>query len=406
MQNFIDLLKGVEDQHGLSMYQILTDPSLEGLVELAMAERGFNERADVLYQTLDGADLNEIFREFEETLRLRQSWREPLINALTFQVTTPIEQVFYPSEEDFEEASEYGQPKGLRMGTPWNMGYGFKWYDLAIRYTWMFLAEASQAQVEALHNQALDADNRLLFNKVLQTVFNPLNGVSSIRNIPVTTYKFWNGDGIAPPVYKTYTHTGSHNHYITSGASTLQTAGLLAIEDHLYHHGYSVFNGYRLVLLVNRQEGKVIRGARVTGGWEYDFIPSNNVGGGIILPASAGIVGRPDEGALQGLSNVIGTYGPFAVIEEDYVPAGYVACLASNGPGMDGLGALGNPVGIREHANDSLRGLKLVGGSNDDYPIIDSFYRHGFGTGIRHRGGGVVMQVTTSGTYTVPSQYA
>jgi len=43
MQNFIDLLKGVEDQHGLSMYQILTDPSLEGLVELAMAERGFND---------------------------------------------------------------------------------------------------------------------------------------------------------------------------------------------------------------------------------------------------------------------------------------------------------------------------------------------------------------------------
>jgi hypothetical protein len=52
-----------------------------------------------------------------------------------------------------------------------------------------------------------------------------------------------------------------------------------------------------------------------------------------------------------------------------------------------------------------LRGLRLVKGAVPDYPLIDSYYQRGFGTGVRQRGGGVVMQVTASGTYTIPAAY-
>lgn len=168
----------------------------------------------------------------------------------------------------------------------------------------------------------------------------------------------------------------------------------------MYHHGYSVQFGYQLVLMMNRQEGKAIRGARVLNGWEYDFIPAPGVGGGVILPASMGIVGQPTGNGPAGPPGHIGTYGPFFVIEEDFCPPGYVAVFASGGPeGLD------NPVGIREHQNSAVQGLQLIKG-DEDYPLIDSFYRHGFGSGIRHRGGGAVMQITTGGTYTVPAQYA
>ena len=57
-----------------------------------------------------------------------------------------------------------------------------------------------------------------------------------------------------------------------------------------------------------------------------------------------------------------------------------------------------------EHRAD-LRGLRLVKGPDRDYPLTDSFYLHGFGTGIRHRGAGVVMQITASGSYTTPAAY-
>ena len=97
----------------------------------------------------------------------------------------------------------------------------------------------------------------------------------------------------------------------------------------------------------------------------------------------------------------IGTYGPVVVVEEEYIPAGYMVMLASGGE-LD----IRNPVGIRQHDNASLRGLRLVKGRTPDYPLIDSFYLHGFGTGVRQRGAGVVQQVVASASYTIPSQYA
>jgi hypothetical protein len=376
-------------------------PEMSEILSILGYDQGTNTAADVIYQTLDGADLGQMWREFRRTLEIRNAQRDRLVNFLTFNVTTPIEVVRYPTSENFEEASEYGEPKGIRLGPGFNMSYDFRWYDLAIRYTWMFIAENTQAQVEALHNEALEADDRLMFQKIFKTVFNPLNLASSIRNIPVPVYKFWNGDGIAPPDYKTNTFAGTHNHYLTSGSAAVNTAAITAIEDHLYHHGYSLVNGYKILLFVNRQEGKVLRGARVTNAWQYDFIPGPAFGGQIFLPAALGIAGpAPVGGAPDGLAQqVIGTYGPFSVIEDEYIPAGYMVALASGGPDL-----VGNPIGIREHQNPAMQGLQLIGGDSN-YPLVDSFYRRGFGTGVRHRGAGVVMQVTTNGTYTVPAAY-
>lgn len=99
--------------------------------------------------------------------------------------------------------------------------------------------------------------------------------------------------------------------------------------------------------------------------------------------------------------NVIGSYGPALIIEEDYIPAGYFVTLGSGGEGD-----LRNPVGIREHANPALRGLRLLPGNQSGYPLIDATYSRGLGTGIRQRGAGVVVQVVASTTYTIPTQYA
>jgi hypothetical protein len=202
-----------------------------------------------------------------------------------------------------------------------------------------------------------------------------------------------------PPAYKGATFTGSHTHYLTSGAATIDPGDMKDLEDHLYHHGYRLSLGYSLVLVVNRQEGATIR-TFVNGvnGALYTFIPSQDVGGGVLMPANGGIIGRPTGN--PGLPGMIGTYGPFLIVEEDYVPPGYVLALASGGERN-----IGNPVGIREHARPELRGLRLMPGPGRDYPLTDSFYQHGLGTGIRQRGAGVVMQITVSGTYTTPAAY-
>ncbi|MGX9924111.1 hypothetical protein ACWIG4_30155 [Streptomyces sp. NPDC002248] len=365
-------------------------------------EEGFNEQADILVQSADGTNLLEIWTEIQQLLSLYNQQRNPLISFLTFRVSSPIDIVGVPSETDFEEASEYGQPVGMKGFSSFNRGYTFKFYDLAARYTWMFLASATAQQIRNQTNMALEADNRLQFNKVLQTLFNPSNllGVAD-NNIPTTVYKFYNGDGEVPPSWKNYTFSGTHSHYQTSktlaDTATLTPDVLDALEEDFIQHGYSTQNGTNLLLMVNRQEGAIIRTWRVASGGRYDFIPGAGYGGAVLMPANSGIVAAP-SGTIKG---EIGTYGPFHIVEEDYQPAGYLSLFGSGGPDN-----LNNPIGIREHSNPAYRGLKLIPGQRSDYPLTDSFFRRGFGVGIRQRGAGFIVQISGAANYTVPAQYA
>lgn len=362
-------------------------------------EQGFNERADVV-QAADGTDLNDFWNEVQATVKVRNESRSRLIDALTFRVTGPIEQVTVPSEVDFEEASEYGQPVGIRGGaTRLFRGFDFKFYDLAVRYTWMFLAEADRRQLEQLNNLALEADTKLLFRKVMSTLFDPLNknGITD-KNEPITVYKFYNGDGEAPPKYKQSTFAGNHNHYVISGNAAVTSANLVALATLTGEHGYTLQNGYKTVLWANKQEVDIIKTFKTATGAAFDFVPNPEYyGGAIWVPNNGSYVGGP-SGRVQG---EVGTWGPFHIVEEDYIPAGYLASVVTGGNDQ-----ISNPIGIREHANPAYRGLKVIPGQRSQYPLIDSFYRRGFGTGIRHRGAGAVMQIKATGNYTVPAAYA
>jgi hypothetical protein len=362
-------------------------------------EEGYNERGDLITETSDGFPLNRMWDEFQKTISLWNSQRDPLVNSLTYNVTQLIEGVRYPIEQEFEEASEMGVPVGIRLGPSFRMGYDFKWWDLAVRYTWQYLIDVSADELRALNNTAMGADNRLMFTRVMRSVFNNVTRVADIDGEDVNVYPFYNGDTMVPPKWKTTVHATAHQHYITSGGATVVSGDLDDLQTLLTHHGYTNGNGYRLVLMVNPAQGDVIRGFTRTGGAKFDFIPNANFGGGIFLPANGGVVGAPPTTNIPGLVT-IGTYGQFSVVEEDYIPAGYMFAYATAGPNN-----LGNPVGIRQHEKSSLQGMRLVKGRDNDYPLVDSYYVHGLGTGIRHRGAGAVMQITAAGSYTIPADY-
>jgi hypothetical protein len=364
-------------------------------------DRGYNTEGDVLTQTVDGRDLNEVWREFQQSLNAWNVHRSAIVNALTFPVSAPVEDVPQIAFDDFEEASEFGEPKSIRAGGYFSLGYDFKWYDLAARFTWKYLAEASAAQVDSVHNSVLEADNRLVFNKVLKSIFNNVNRIADIRGTNYNVYALYNADGTIPPSYKTYTFDGTHTHYLASGAATIDGGDLDALETTIMHHGFGRQNGSTLVLLANRTETAVLRTLRVATGSSYDFIAGNGQPPWL-LPTNTGGVVDPQGSTIPATFNglpVIGRYGPWLIVEEDYIPAGYVVAFASGGENN-----AGNPVGIREHQNSALRGLRIVKGRTPDYPLIDSFYNRGFGTGIRQRGAAAVMKIT-AGAYSIPAAY-
>lgn len=374
---------------------------------------GTHVAADVVTQTADGQDLNQVWLDFMALLNAVNAQRQSLINFLIFPVTSPTEQVTQPGQGvDFEEASEFGEPVGSRIQpTYFNLGYGFKWYDLGSRYTWQYLADATESMVNSVANAAVEAYFRKLMFEVLKTAFNPTNTSATINQQAYTVYKFYNADGTIPPPYKNNTFNGSHTHYKTSGTNSVleaQDLDTMVIDD-FASHGYTKQDGYRLVVMVNTALGNQIRNFRsavnavqaVGGNYgRFDFIPSV-AQPGQILPQNTQVVGAsPVANSLNGL-DVIGSYGDLLIVVDDWLPTDYLFAFATGG-----VENLNNPIGLREHANTNLRGLRLVKGRNPDYPLIDSFWAAGFGTGIRQRGGGIVIQLSNAGSYSAPAIYA
>ena len=369
---------------------------------------GFHTEADVIRTTVDGVETNTLWREFQQALAILNAQRQPMVDLLTYTVPRPVETVpQVGSSANFEKASEFGVPVAVRTGVGYfKMGFAFDWYDTGARYTWKYLAEASAEQVRSVFDTVLEGDNRLVFNEVMRTLFRSTNRIADINDQEYNVYAFYNADGTVPPTYKTTTFTGTHQHYRTSGAATVNSGDLDEMLDDLESHGYSRSNGYDLVFLTNKQEVNTIRTFKSVqngGTARYDFIPAQGTPN-FLLPdnfrVNSANGGTQPADSYRGIA-VAGKYGDGLILMDDFIPAGYMVLFATGG--RDNVN---NPIGIREHARQELRGLRMVKTRQDDYPLQDSYWQRGFGTGIRHRGAGMVMQITANASYTAPAVYA
>lgn len=361
--------------------------------------RGYSSFADVMRTTADGRDLNELFAEFAAVAKLSNDHQQKFVNLLTYPTDSPVVSVLQTlgAGSAFQEASEYGIPTSSRLSpNSLDMGATFKWFDNRWASTWQYLADATSTEIEAATQAILDADADLVFNKVMGTLFASVNrSVTDPRTGSVySVLAFANGDGWVPPAYGGNTFSGTHTHFRTSGAVTIDSGDLDEIIADFKSHGYSSENGSQIVLFVNPAQGDVINVFRVASGAKADFIPAQ----GARFYSPNQLVGDQPAARFADFP-VKGAYDEAIIIESSRIPAGYVAALASGGSNLPS-----NPIMMREHPR--LKGLQLVAGKNADYPLVDSMWVRGIGTGVRHRLAGLVMQITTAGTYTAPTLYA
>lgn len=368
-------------------------------------QEGMLTQGDLVTVTADGIDLNALWNTFSESTAIYNEAMDALIGLLTYPVTTPIEPVVQIGEVTFEEATEIGVARGAGLPIDvFQMGYDLRHYDKRNAFTWMFLADADARQVEAIHEAVLWADKRLVFRKVMESLFDNRTRRANIRNQAYAVYPLYNADGVAPPRFKNTTFDSTHSHYQISHNSVVDSSDLEDLMLLIAEHGYSAQAGTSFLLLANKAETDAIRTFRrgvvnnngATAG--YDFIPSATQPA-MILPNAEGLLGSQPASTFGGLA-VIGSYGFWNVVEEDYIPAGYLV-----GVGYGGRFNLGNPVGLRQHANPAMQGLRIIAGNNQRYPLVDGFYARSFGTGVRQRGGAAIMQIKASGSYDIPSVY-
>ena len=373
--------------------------------DVTSGQGGYHTAGDLVTVTNDGIDLNALWGIYQDSMGIYNEAMDRISALFTFPVTNPIETVPQVGEAQFELASEFGEPRGQRIELDYfQLGYDFKDYDTATRYTWMFLRDADARQIDAVHQEILRADRRLVFRKIMEAIFDNRNRTTDIRNQNFNVYPLYNNDGTVPPTYKGATFTGTHSHYIVSGNTAIDSSDVEDAYGHIAEHGFGLENGTVFVMLANKAQVKEMRkwraGSVSANGVvaNYDFIPAANPPT-MILPNAEGLLGSLPPDSFKGL-RVVGSYADILVIEESYIPQGYFLMF-----GTGGAMNLQNLVGLREHINPAYRGLRLLPGNQQRYPLVDGYYARSFGTGIRQRAGAVVVQVKASGSYDIPTQY-
>lgn len=346
---------------------------------------GVHTRSDVIKRvsgtnlTVDGQPIDEIWNELNTRNAVFNQHANTVIALLTFPVERAQEKVSVYDTAAFEEATEFGRPGKIRARQI-ARAFPLKHYDLGYGYTQEFIDSARASQILAVAGKVETAWWSRQMDTVLTAVFTEANATDEDG---LSIKRLYNGDGEVPPTYRRWSHDGTHTHYLTSAA--VDTAALDAMEEHLIHHGYGD-NGETLVLHVHRDDLATIRG--LTG-----FVPAESATVPVIVNGE--VVGQ-QRSAPQGL-NPEGYYGEWVIVQNNEIPTGYLFGYATGG-----LFADENLVGLRQHENPSARGLRLVEGPNGRYPIIDAVYDGYLGAGVRHRGAGVITQIT-GGAYTDPT---
>ncbi|BAH53677.1 hypothetical protein [Rhodococcus opacus] len=372
------------------------------LVPLCGSDSGYSTAGDVLVnQTADGVDLNTIWGEVAQILQIFNNERSRLTALLSYSTTAIADAVPQSvSSDSFEQASEFGEPHAIREAPEaLLMGYDFKDFDLASRMTWQFLRDASAEQVRSVITRALEADNKNTTTTILDRLFNPEERLSPENH---RVFGLWTGtDGITPPPYLGKEFAPETSHYLASNAAVVDSGDIEDLIRQVTSKGYGRSAGSQLLILANPVEGEMIQTWRKgvesrTGGpvAKYDFVLSSSAPAYLSEDTIVGQIAPGEFGSLP----VAGSYGPAWLIESEFVPVGYVAVVATGGPNS----AI-NPVAFRQHTNPAYQGLRVIPGRDQRYPLQDSFFARGFGTGVRHRGAAAVLQVTTGSTYTAPT---
>lgn len=349
-------------------------------------------------ESADGVNLNQLWNQLAQAIKVWNEGRTALASLLTFQHTNASDAIPQSAVlPEFEEATEFGEPESIRPAKYLRLGYTFEHFDAATRFSWKSLMAMTQEQVMATHNYAMEADQNKVNRDILVRLFSP-DQLENENATPV--YGFWNGsDGQAPPAYKGKTFANTHSHYLVSGNDEIDSGDIETLAKTVSEHGYNSDPNSRLLLLVHPDNADRIsswKAGQVSANTivaNHDFVPSE---GTPAFYAPNEIVGQRAPDKIEGL-RVSGSYGPLWIVPLDDVPDDYLACVSTYGNN-----SANNAIGFRQHPVTAYQGLRHIPGPVPGYPLQESFYTRAFGLGVRRRGQAAVMQIKALGDYEAP----
>lgn len=246
-----------------------------------------------------------------------------------------------------------------------------------------------------LHVQTVVANNvntvrkqmlKALLNNTQRTFIDPRVGSLAIEPLA-------NGDSVTYPPVLGATADATENHYLESGYASGSIDGATnnpykTIKDDLEEHFGATQGGDNIVVFINPAQSAITRAM----GASY-FTPADD----------RFITAGQDTARLTGLPAgvpgvTIGRASGTFVQEWRFVPAGYMIGIHLDAP---------KPLVKRiDPAYTNLGdGLQLVF-EDDRAPMTSAWWSHRFGFGAGNRLNGVIMELGTGGSYTIPTGYS
>ena len=331
--------------------------------------------------TVDGQPINEIWDDLQRKLVAYNRQASPIIALFSdLTIFAQVQTAVYATK-GFEQATEFGRPTNIALRYVTRQ-VPLDHFDLGFGYTQKFIDKAKGREISSVQLTATNAWWNLQLNDVLDAIYNDAPTADPDGVVGTTLY---NNDETPPP-YKRFTHDGTHVHFLAdAGAFTQALAD--SMEVHLIHHGFGDF-GEQLFLMLHRDEMVLARAFA-------NFIPATSATVKSIIAGP--IIGAAPSASVLSNMPVEGFIGKMAVVEMNDIPSGYPLLFATGGQF-----AQQNVVAMRIHENPSARGLRLIEGPRQRYPLYDAVYDGYNGAAVAQRGAAVVMR-TGNASYTPPT---
>jgi hypothetical protein len=283
-----------------------------------------------------------------------------------------------------------GRFGAVKASGSWDVGYPLEdfgaqsaWNDIAVRY--MTVQELDNH----LETVAIQNVNTVRWEMLHRVLDNVQLSFTDIINGTVTVEPLANGDTVVYPPVLGASAEATEDHYLEAGylSAAISDANnpIVTIVADLEHHFSLETGNSNIFVFINGAQKSVIEDLT-------DFNPITDR----FIQASL-LAERPQGWPASVPGRPIGRTNGAWIIEWPWMPANYLFGIHGDAP---------PPLKKRVDPSDTglPRGLALVA-QDDKFPFESAQFRHRFGFGTANRLNGVVMELGTGGTYTIPAAY-
>lgn len=323
------------------------------------------------YFTTDGLDLNELWYGAMSAADMYKAATLPILDQMIRFHDLSLMKYYIAEKNGYEVIALDTKPgmkkvKEAALYAPLPLKFG---YGVGAGLDSLRLSTGRQVMANIDRGFKEDAENLLIqIMRKLMTDPGTLNAGFGLFNGEFSAEEQIS----APPQYGQNVFLANHNHYYTSGATTIDLGDITAAKQTIRHHGYKG----KLVAMINSSIVMQLENLAAFTANQLTRSPISD---------QVAVMGFTDQFTLLGVE----WYASEAIPDNYFI-------MAELAEGDDDRM-------IVQFEPPQMRGLRLMPGPVNDYPLVESFFERFGNWKVWRRGAAVVVQLTASATFVSPT---